>query len=159
MYKRQEYNHAKECIGVGELASNRKDLASHFRSLLEADDDIDTSNPVELLEYLSRSMAMLSSLDPSISPSGQHASLISGDLTQRTLRLCRKTSREALSPPEVTKVCKSLGSGKLGRVYIGHDGSAVFDLPSKRAEKLLDSFRDASTEFELEMPLTLPFDM
>ena len=150
------YNRAKRSVNLGDNRPDKSDLVSYFRSVLETEEGVDTSNPQELLEYFSRSMALLSQLDPSISPFGQHASLLSGGTTERTLRFYR-TNGEAVSPPEVTKSCKNLGSGKLGRVLICQDGSAVFDLPTKRAMKLLEAFKAAADDdCQLELPLILP---
>jgi hypothetical protein len=101
-------------------------------------------------------MAALSSLDASASPFEQQYSLLTGEDSDRTLRLSRKDGA-ALSPPQVTQFCKPLGSGKLGRVVIAKDGSAIFDLPLKRANRLLVGMvTESSEEFVLEQPLTLP---
>lgn len=148
------YDRAKRSINLGDNRPDKSDLVSYFRSVLETEEGVDTSNPQELLEYFSRSMALLSKLDPSVSPFEQHASLLSGDSSDRTLRFYR-TSGEAVSPPEVTKTCKQLGSGKLGRVLICEDSSAVFDLSTKRATKLLEAFQAADDDYQLEIPLAL----
>ena len=150
------YERTKQSISLGDGHPAESDLISYFRTVLETEKSLDTSNPEELVEYLARSMALLSSLDPSISPFQQHASLLSGSETDRTLRFFMK-SGEPVSPPEVIKSCKELGSGKLGRVIICDDGSAVFDLPTKRASKLLGAAsKRAEEEWQLEQPLTLP---
>ena len=50
-----------------------------------------------------------------------------------------------VSPAQVTKFCKSLGSGKISRVLILPDGSGVFDLSEAKAARLCDKF-DARVE-------------
>ena len=126
------------------------DLPTYFRQRLVNDERIDTSDPEQLLDYLSVTMVSLSKLDPSISPFSQHTSLLTGDPSYRTLRLSfslhdntdndddASSTTSLLTPPMVTAYCKSCGSGKIGRVIIcGDKKSAVFDLPTKRAKKLL----------------------
>ena len=133
-------------------------LVSFFHSKLASDQRVDTSDPQQLLHHLATVMAALSNLDHSISPSEQRASLLSGDVRDRTLRVVREDGI-AVSPPEVTKFCKTFGSGKLGRVTIYSDGSAVFDLTATRAEKLLEaveSRRDDAHGWHVEMPSSLP---
>jgi superfamily II DNA/RNA helicase len=145
-------------VGVGGDADvdQERELATYFKSRLQEENSIDTNDPQQLLEYLSKAMAALSSLDASTSPFEQQYSLLTGDDSDRTLRLCRKDCT-ALSPPQVTQFCKPLGSGKLGRVVIAKDGSAIFDLPLKRANRLLVAMAtESSEEFVLEQPLTLP---
>ena len=134
------------------------DLATYFRQRLETDERINTSDPNQLLDQLANAMVSLSKLDPSISPSTQHSSLLTGDLTYNTLRLYHKDNVSFLTPPKVTVFCKAYGSGKLGRVLICKDGSAVFDLSKKRARRLLDAVMtaDEETEYSLEMISTLP---
>ena len=107
-------------------------------------------------------MIGVANLDPSLSPTEPYASLLSGDPTLRTLRVVSKQGDDddgdddggGLSPPQVIAFCKQLGSGKLGRVSICADGSAVFDLSKAKAEKLMDAAK--GKEFVIEMPLTLP---
>ena len=149
------YDRARRSVNLGDKRPDKSDLVSYFRSILETEEGVDTTNPQEILEYFARSMALLSQLDPSISPFEQHASLLSGGTMESTLRFYR-TDGEAVSPPEVTKTCKKHGSGKLGRVLICEDGSAVFDLSTKRAVKLLRAFKTANEDFQLELPLSLP---
>jgi superfamily II DNA/RNA helicase len=154
------YKRTKLAIGVDADADadtvQKKELATYFKSRLQEENNIDTSDPEQLLEYLSKAMAALSSLDASASPFEQQYSLLTGDDSDRTLRLSRK-DRVALSPPQVTQFCKPLGSGKLGRVVIAKDGSAIFDLPLKRANRLLAAIvTETSKEFDLKQPLTLP---
>jgi len=139
------------------LPPSPEDLAMYFRRQLESDERIETSDPNQLLDYLSTAMVSLSKLDPSISPFTQHSSLLTGDLNYNTLRLwyhcdvdnvddastttttTTSNSGPMLTPPMVIAFCKARGSGKLGRVVMCKDGSAVFDLPKKRARKLLDA--------------------
>merc|ERR1712087_33144 len=89
----------------------------------------------------------------------------------RTIRVYRRkddessSSKNPLTPPEVTKKVKSLGSGKLGKIYICSDGSAVFDLGAKKAELLLKNVAAAassddgasleSSGWHFEMPSSL----
>jgi superfamily II DNA/RNA helicase len=148
------YTRISSTLGLGR-DTQTGELALHFRSKLEAEEGIDTSDPQQLLDYLTRAMVAMSSLDSSASPFHQHCSLLSGADADRTLRLYRKDG-ELLTPPQATMFCKSIGSGKLGRVMICKDGSAVFDLPFKRASKLVKVAEDESSDWILELPLTLP---
>jgi hypothetical protein len=150
------YKRMSSTLGFGR-DTDHGELALHYRSKLEAEEGVDTSDPQQLLDYLARAMVALSNLDSSASPFHQHCSLLSGSDADRTLRLYRNDG-EALAPPEVIKFCKSIGSGKLGRVSICKDGSAVFDLNVKRANKLVQAVEDesAASDFTLELPLTLP---
>jgi ATP-dependent RNA helicase DDX21 len=150
------YKRMSSTLGFGR-DTDSGELALHFRSKLEAEEGVDTSDPQQLLDYLARAMVALSNLDSSASPFHQHCSLLSGSDADRTLRLYRNDG-ELLTPPEVTKFCKSIGSGKLGRVMICKDGSAIFDLNTKRANKLVQAVEDesAASDWTLELPLTLP---
>jgi len=146
-----------------EVASSKSsNLAEYFRDRLESDDRIDTSNPQELLDRLSEVMVALSKLDPSTSPLTPTSSLLNGDPNSSTLRLYPKGSNKEdhLKPPIVTSFCKARGSGKLGRVVVCGDGSAVFDLPKKKAKRLLEAVRleeeTIDLEFGLEIPSSLP---
>lgn len=150
------YERTKRLVALGDGSlKDSNDLTIYFRQIIETEKGVDTSSAEQLLEYLARAMALLSKVDPSVSPFGQHASLLTGSTSERTLRLIRN-DEEALNPPEVIKACKALGSGKLGRVNICQDGSAVFDLPQKRAMKLMEASKADNDEFQLELPLTLP---
>ena len=143
-----------EC--VGDQANTA--LVSYFGSRLASDSRIDTSDPKQLLQHLATVMATLSNLDPSISPQNHRSSLMSGDTRDRTLRVYRKDGI-AVSPPEVTKFCKLFGSGKLGRVTISADGSAIFDLATARADTLVQTIGSRSDETHgwcVEMPSSLP---
>ena len=138
------------------------ELVTFFRNKLQTEASVDTSDPDQLLEYLSRAMVQISNLDPSISTSRPHMSLLSGSESDLTLRLYRRNNNgeeepSSFTPPEVIKICKAWGSGKLGRVIILSDGSAAFDLPKKRAMKLLNTAQEnPSDEASIELPSTLP---
>jgi superfamily II DNA/RNA helicase len=123
---------------LGDKCTSGDDLVSYFRSKLLADDRVNASDPEELLNHLCTALVALSKVDPSTSPQEQRCSLITGDPADRTLVVYREDG-EAVSPTEVTKFCKSFGSGKLGRIMITKVGSAVLDLPVKRAKKLVQN--------------------
>jgi superfamily II DNA/RNA helicase len=149
---------ASQCLDINKDETSNSELDAFFKSKL-AESSIDTSDPEQLIACLSKAMASLSRLDPAVSPFESHSSLLTGDTSDRTLRVYRDDGK-AVTPPEVTRFCKTFGSGKLARVTISaNDGSAVFDLPKKRAKKLVNTV--ASTEEELfgwniEMPMHLP---
>ena len=150
------YERTKQLICLGsESPPDSNDLEIYFRRVIETEKGVDTSNAEQLLEYLARALVLLSKVDPSLSPFQQRASLLSGSTAERTLRLI-KNDREKLSPPAVTKICKALGSGKIGKVILCQDGSAVFDLPLKRAIKVLEASNGNNRDYQLELPLTLP---
>ncbi|CAB9506087.1 dependent RNA helicase [Seminavis robusta] len=149
------YERTKQSVSLGDSSPFDNDLFSYFRQVIETEEGVDTSDPEQMLEYLSRAMALLSNLDPAISPFRPHASLLSGNDADRTLRLYRN-DQTPFTPPEVIKICKQWGSGKLGRVVVCQDGSAVFDLPRKRAMRLLESAHGSPDDSQLELPLTLP---
>lgn len=108
-----------------------------------------------LMHRLATAMAALSGLDTAVPP----RSLLTSDPRDRTIQVWNESSSNPLSPPEVTKVVKALGSGKLGRISICNDGSAVFDLGAKKAELLLKNVAsDAdlkSSGWHFEMPSSL----
>jgi len=89
-------------------------------------------------------------------------SLLTAEPGERTIHVWRESydSSNSLSPSEVTKIVKSLGSGKLGRISTCDDGSVVFDLGAKKADLLLESAaNDAylhSIGWHFEMPDSLP---
>jgi hypothetical protein len=63
----------------------------------------------------------------------------------------------------VTRVVKSLGSGKLGRISTCEDGSVVFDLGAKKAELLMGNVVVVANNdsklvdgWHFEMPVSLP---
>ncbi len=135
-----------------------KDLIRHFTSRLRTDLGIDgeescTNVEEELLHRLATAMAALSGLEEAV----PMRSLLTADSRDRTIRVWTKSCSRSnpLSPPEVTKVAKSLGSGKLGRISICDDGSAVFDLPAKKAERFLNAAEN-QTEWLFEIPTILP---
>jgi hypothetical protein len=114
------------------------DLVSYFRSRLLADDRVNVSDPEEMLNHLCTALVALSKVDPFTSPQEQRCSLITGNPADRTLVVYREDGEE-VSPTEVMKFCKSFGSGKLGRIMVTKVGSAVLDLPAKRAKKLVQN--------------------
>lgn len=140
-------------------------LAGYFKDRLYSDDRLDTSDTEELLDRLAQAMVLLSKLDPSTSSLVPGSSLLNGDPTMTTLRIYanKSNSEGPLTPPAVTSFCKARGSGKLGRVVVCSDGSAIFDLPKKRANRLLETIREENKkkggdglEYELEIPSSLP---
>lgn len=144
--------------------NNNDDLTRYFRQRLEAETGIDTKDPNALLDTLSRAMVQLAQgVDPStMSPHQPKASLLSANPLERTVRVWTKegtsTTTPALTPPYITQLCKSLGSGKLGRIQICEDGSAIFDLPTKRATKLVQAAISSPhwEEVGMELPMILP---
>jgi len=113
-----------------------------------------------LMHRLATAMAALSGLEEVVPP----RSLLTSNPKDRTIRVWRNDDKSTpLTPPEVTKMVKSLGSGKLGRISICSDGSAVFDLGAKKAELLLknagaasdDDESSESSRWQFEMPSSL----
>lgn len=119
-----------------EASPSNDSLMSYVRSRLAADNRINVSDPEELLNHLCTALVALSNVDPSVSPAENRCSLITGDPADRTLCVYRDDGG-SVTPTEVTKFCKTFGSGKLGRIMITKVGSAVLDLPEKRAKMLL----------------------
>ena len=111
-----------------------------------------------IIHRLATAMASLSGLDDIVPP----RSLLTADPGDRTIRvwsdLC--DANNPLSPSDITKLVKSLGSGKLGRISTCEDGSVVFDLCSRKAELLLESAANDTNLVEsgwhFEIPFTLP---
>lgn len=107
-----------------------------------------------LINRLATAMAALSGLDEVVPV----RSLLTGVSRDRTVRV-RNDSLNPLSPSEVTKIVKGLGSGKVGRMSICDDGSVVFDLEAKKAASFLDCVvNDASLEdsgWHFDMPDSL----
>lgn len=135
------------------LRSEPSHLVDYF--LQELRRDLDASDSDLLLRHLATAMVASSGMDPSAHPTRPQSSLLTGDPSARTLRLCAPDSE--LTPPLVTKFCKSRASGKLGRVYVCLDGSAVFDLPEKRAEKLLRAVElEPDSPYRMEMASVVP---
>jgi superfamily II DNA/RNA helicase len=157
------YRRSRGALGLGAAGSNennnnnnKSELVQYFTSRLEQEEGLDTKDPQQLVECLAEAMAALSNLNSSLSPFYPQYSLLTRSPGDRTLRLSRQDGTPLLGPPEVTKYCKELGSGKLGRVSISDDGSALFDLTEKRAKRLLEAVAaHDSEEYELEMPSSL----
>ena len=159
------YNRALlRCENLGRLAQNTEgtqSLVQFFTDRWSKDLSFDESseertNDKELLLHrLAVAMAALSGLDEIVPP----RSLLTADQRDRTIRVWNANESSGLSPPEVTKVVKALGSGKLGRVTICDDGSAVFDLGVKRAETLMNNVASdskfTSEGWQFEIPSSL----
>ena len=112
-----------------------------------------------LMRQLASAMAALSGLDEVVPP----RSLLTANPSERTIRVWKDScSRQnPLTPPEITKLVKTLGSGKLGRISICEDGSAVFDLSRSKAKRLLQNVADDDMSslvegWNFEMPESLP---
>lgn len=121
-------------------------------------EDGTTTNEKErlLLQRCATAMAALSGLEEAVPP----RSLLTSDPRDRTLRAWKDScATTPLTPPEVTKVVKALGSGKLGRISICSDGAAVFDLGAKKAERFMDSVASdadlSKAGWRFEMPSSL----
>jgi superfamily II DNA/RNA helicase len=115
------------------------------------DDDV-------LLSYLAGAITLLSKMDPNLSPlEPPPMSLLSASPLDRTIRVWKKTNdgTSPISPPEVSRICKALGSGKLGKIVLCEDGSAVFDLSAEKARKLMKNAVDVD-EIVIELPWSLP---
>ena len=144
----------QRCDEFGSESTN--ELVQYFKDRLIKDGfseaDIGTENSV-LLDKLASAMAALSGLPEAVRP----RSLLTANPGDRTIRVWTE-SGNPLSPPEVTNVVKSMGSGKLGRISICRDGSAVFDLSAKKAEKVLSSANNDGFEsgWHFELPGSLP---
>ena len=133
-------------------------LVQYFADKLSKDTSLETeTNGKEtmLIHRLASAMAALSGLERVVPA----RSLLTADPRDRTIRVWND-SVNPLSLSELTTLVKSLGSGKLGRISICKDGSAVFDLKSKKAFALLEiaandpNIDDAGWYFEL--PSSLP---
>ena len=140
------------CDGAG---GSTDSLVQYFADKL-SNDVIESKETNEkesmLIHRLASAMAALSGLDGVV----PNRSLLTANPKDRTIRVWSESS-SLLSPSEITPVLKSLGSGKLGRISICSDGSAVFDLSVKRAEKLLKTAaEDPSIEWIFELPDSLP---
>jgi superfamily II DNA/RNA helicase len=155
------YEKTKSMIQLGiATGSNGQALTEYFRNRLEQEMELTNWKADELLEYLSRAMVHLSHIDPNYSPfQPPTASLLSASPSDRTIRVVKPSgSATPLSPTEVTRVCKGLGSGKLGKVVLCKDGSIVFDLPDHRARKLVEaaSLSGDGADLLIELPWSLP---
>ena len=145
------------CEGTEDAGSDT--LVQYFADKLSKDIRLETgTNGIEtmLVHRLASAMAALSGLDRVVPA----RSLLTADPRGRTVRVFRNDSVNPLSPSEVTTLVKSLGSGKLGRISICKDGSAVFDLGSKRALALLENAaNDPNIDddgWHFELPSSLP---
>ena len=149
------------CVGFEERKADGdgQSLVQYFADRLSQDLEASGEGESEekLVHRLAAAMAALSGLDGVVPP----RSLLTADPRDRTIRVWTDTSGSSnpLSPPEVTKVVKALGSGKLGRITICSDGSAVFDLGAKKADRLLQNASDddelKNSGWRLEMPSSL----
>ncbi|KAL3771924.1 hypothetical protein ACHAW5_008037 [Stephanodiscus triporus] len=115
-----------------------------------------SDNELFLVHRLATAMASLSGLDDVVTA----RSLLTADPGDRTVRVWNEScdSSNPLPPSEVTKLVKSLGSGKLGRISTCNDGSVVFDLGAKKADLLLSSTANDTklSGWHFEMPSSLP---
>jgi superfamily II DNA/RNA helicase len=119
-----------------------------------------SDNAMFLIHRLATAMASLSGLDDVVPP----RSLLTADPGDRTIRVWSDScdANNPLSPSEVTKLVKSLGSGKLGKISTCEDGSVVFDLGSRKAELLLESAaanddtKLVESGWHFEIPVSLP---
>jgi len=117
-----------------------------------------SENELFLIRRLATAMASLSGLDDVVPA----RSLLTADPGDRTIRVWNDScdSGNPLSPSEVTKLVKSLGSGKLGRVSTCADGSVIFDLGARKADLLLESAANEANVggggWHFDMPGSLP---
>ena len=125
----------------------KTDLVQYFENrlmkggdLLEQSDSGSIRTEANLIRRLAAAMAALSGLEDVVPP----RSLLTANPSDRTIRVWNESCSRGnpLSPPEVTKLVKALGSGKLGRISICEDGSAVFDLSQSKAKRLLKKAKD-----------------
>ena len=136
-----------------------KDFSNYFTEKIDAEISADTSKKHReelLMDKLAAAMAALSGLGDGgvVAP----RSLLTADTRDRTIRVFHSDGK-GLAPPEVTKFVKGLGSGKLGRVTICNDGSAVFDLSAKRAERLLEAYREMNGQNQAGLRIVLPSEL
>eukprot|EP00522_Entomoneis_paludosa_P006247 CAMPEP_0172447724 /NCGR_PEP_ID=MMETSP1065-20121228/6964_1 /TAXON_ID=265537 /ORGANISM="Amphiprora paludosa, Strain CCMP125" /LENGTH=742 /DNA_ID=CAMNT_0013199087 /DNA_START=193 /DNA_END=2422 /DNA_ORIENTATION=- len=139
------YERAQRALKSSTIAPSGN-LVSYFEDKLREDlDDYSVSDPDTLLRSLAQAMAVLSRVDPSVSPATAHRSLLSGDPSLRTLQV---KAPFPVKPSDITSFCKGLGSGKVGVVSIcaNDNHSAIFDLPVKKAERLVDQFEKRLAE-------------
>ena len=121
----------------------KQDLVQYFENrlmkdvLVEHSDSGPSQTESLLMKRLAAAMAALSGLEEIVPP----RSLLTANPSDRTIRVWNDSCSRSnpLSPPEVTKLVKELGSGKLGRISICEDGSAVFDLSRSKAKRLLQN--------------------
>ena len=158
--KQQTYYSAAN--SAHESPNEVKQLVSFFEAkLLQEDATVLGKHGLEpdkekalLRRQLASAMAALSGLEGA----AVTRSLLTAETNDRTIRVYRRGSsrkgseeeeeeevEEAeapVSPAEVTRFCKFLGSGKLNRVQALSDGSAVFDLTATKAASLLRAFHE-----------------
>jgi hypothetical protein len=144
----------------------KTDLVQYFENrlmkggdLLEHSDSGSIQTEAMLIRRLAAAMAALSGLEDVVPP----RSLLTANPSDRTIRVWKESCsrKNPLSPPEVTKLVKSLGSGKLGRISICEDGSAVFDLSQSKAKRLIKKAKDDEMKslvagWSFDMPESLP---
>ena len=157
------YDKTKSLIQLGnaDLSNRSQSLKGYFRSRLES--ELNHLKADELVEYLARAMVQLSQhIDPDSSPFQlPTASLLTASPSDRTVRVVKQTTSQqshTLTPSEVTKTCKLLGSGKLGKVIVCKDGSIIFDLPLQRAQRLVEaaSLNTGDDGLLIELPCSVP---
>lgn len=144
------YERAKlRCEEFENERSNENSLQQYFKDRLIEDNNDQSA----LLDRLASALAALSGLPDAVS----QRSLLTADPRDRTVRVWTETG-ESLTPSEVTNSVKPIG-GKLGRITIASDGSALFDLGAKKADKLLQAASDGAFEktgWHFELPDFLP---
>ena len=153
----------QRCVKLDE--EGKTDLVQYFENrlvegdLFEHSDSGSIQTEAMLIKRLAAAMAALSGLEDVVPP----RSLLTANPSDRTIRVWNEScSREnPLSPPEVTKLVKALGSGKLGRISICEDGSAVFDLSQSKAKRLIKKAKDDEMKslvrgWSFDMPESLP---
>mmetsp|Transcript_29003 Transcript_29003/g.84672 ORF Transcript_29003/g.84672 Transcript_29003/m.84672 type:complete len:648 (-) Transcript_29003:30-1973(-) len=126
-------------------------VVDHFKTLLSSPDA-----PIMPPDALARALAALSGVQ-SLSTLRSH---LTADPNERTIRIrYNATEAASLSPSEVVRVCKSLGSGKIPRVFPQPDGCVLFDLSIRKAEKLVEAALASPdklpTGWLLDMPMEL----
>ena len=147
------------CDGFGTGAQSlvhyfaEKLSANLIEPIGEASGSGTSENELFLIHRLATAMASLSGLDDVVPA----RSLLTADPGDRTIRVWNES--RSLSPSEVTKLVKSLGSGKLGRISTCADGSVIFDLGAKKADLLLESAANdanlGSGGWHFDMPVVL----
>ncbi len=147
----------------GEDDLEKQRLVQYFEKRLAQDVPLDhytEPSPTEslLMKRLAAAMAALSGLEEIVPP----RSLLTANPSHRTIRVWNDScnQKNPVSPPEVTKLVKALGSGKLGRISICDDGSAVFDLSRSKAKRLIqnagkDEMSSLVEGWHFEMPESL----
>mmetsp|Transcript_26770 Transcript_26770/g.39601 ORF Transcript_26770/g.39601 Transcript_26770/m.39601 type:complete len:720 (+) Transcript_26770:91-2250(+) len=132
-----------------------EEFVNYFREKIISEFQLASPSEREerLINKLAAALASLSELEKVVTP----RSLLTADTSCRTIRAWSDESAP-LSPSEVIRFAKGLGSGKLGRVTICKDGSAVFDLPVKKVDRFLEAYHGCSNPaLYLEIPSALEF--